>query len=341
MTGTADNHDPQVHAFAPGRVNLIGDHTDYTGGLCLPIALPWGTTVAGVTGGTRIRITSALDGATTDLGLLGTEADTANGWERYVAAVTAEVAPAAGFTGRITTTLPIGAGLSSSAALEVALCLALGFDAPPLEVARAAQRAEYAAAGVPCGIMDQLASVCGRRDHALLIDCASLEVLPVRIPEGAEIRIIDPGESRKLSGSPYAERRAACEAAERAIGPLRHASLAALDGIDDPVIRRRARHVITENDRVMRAAKALRRGDWASVGVAMGESHRSLRDDFEVSTPLLDEVVETLEHTDGVHGARLTGAGFGGCVVALCEPGEVVLGRPVVASDGARVSLRN
>lgn len=341
MTETADDGAVQVRAFAPGRVNLIGDHTDYTGGFCLPIALPWGTTVEGVSGETRIRITSALDGATTDLGLGGDEVDTANGWERYVAAVIREVTPTTGFTGRITTTLPVGAGLSSSAALEVALCLALGIDATPLEVARAAQRAEYAAVGVPCGIMDQLASVCGRRDHALLIDCASLEVLPVRIPEGVEIRIIDPGESRKLSGSPYAERRAACETAERVIGPLRDADLAALGKVADPVVRRRARHVITENHRVMRAAKALRRGDWAIVGAAMGESHRSLRDDFEVSTPLLDEVVGTLEQTDGVHGARLTGAGFGGCVVALCEPGAVVLGRAVAASDGARVTLKS
>lgn len=334
-----DSPERAVRTFAPGRVNLIGDHTDYTGGWCLPIALQWGTTVEGVTGGDRIRLTSALDDTTTDIDRRAPDPAAVQGWARYVAAVATEIRPDRGFTGTITTTLPIGAGLSSSAALEVALCLALGFDGRLHDLARAAQRAEHRAVGVPCGIMDQLTSVFGRRGHALLIDCSSLEVLPVEIPEGAEIRIVDPGQSRNLAGSPYAERRAACAAAEKRIGPLRAADPAAVERIDDRVVRRRARHVVTENRRVMVAAKALRRGDWTTMGEAMTASHRSLRDDFEVSTPLLDQVVDRLIATPGVYGARLTGAGFGGCVVALCEPGALDFAALAIPSRGARIAF--
>lgn len=329
--------DATIRAFAPGRVNLIGDHTDYTGGLCLPFALQWGTTVEGTRGGTKVRLSSALDDTTTDIAIDDPDPAAARGWARYIATVTAEVRPTTGFTGRITTTLPIGSGLSSSAALEVAVALALGFDGTPLELARHAQRAEYTAVGVPCGIMDQLTSVSGRDGHALLIDCTSLEVLPVPVPSDAEIRIIDPGGSRQLAGSAYAERRASCAAVEERIGPLRLATPADLKTIDDPVLRRRGRHVITENRRVMTVAKALRRGDWRTVGEAMTESHRSLRDDFEVSTPLLDEVVESLVAVPGVFGARLTGAGFGGCVVAVCEPGSTAIGSMAVPYHGARL----
>ncbi len=324
-----------VRAFAPGRVNLIGDHTDYTGGWCLPIALPWGTTVEGTPGGDRVRVSSGLDDTTTDLPIDRAPSTPVQGWARHVAAVIAEVSPAQGFTGRISTTLPIGAGLSSSAALQIALALALGFDGPPLELARLAQRAEHRAVGVPCGIMDQLASVSGRHGHALLIDCTSLEVLAVPVPDDAEICIVDTGQSRALAGSAYAERRAACEAAAEHVGPLRDASLDDVEALSDPTLRRRARHVVSENRRVMTAAKALRRGDLATVGEAMFASHRSLRDDFEVSTPVLDEVVDALAATPGVYGARLTGAGFGGCVVALCEPGALPAAAAVTPSRGA------
>lgn len=327
-----------VRTFAPGRVNLIGDHTDYTGGWCLPIACQWGTTVQGTPGGDRIRLTSSLDGTTTDLDPTDPDPGSVHGWFRYVAAVAAQVRPSEGFSGSITTTLPIGAGLSSSAALEVALCLALGYHGSPHGLAAAAQRAEHLAVGVPCGIMDQLTAVFGRRDHALLIDCADQEVLTVPVPQGAEIRIIDPGQPRDLVGSPYAERREECAAAEERIGPLRHADPDSVGQIDHPVLRRRARHVITENRRVMAAAKALRRADWSTLGALMFESHRSLRDDFAVSTPMLDQVVESLASTPGVYGARLTGAGFGGCVVALCEPGALPFAAQVIPSRGARIA---
>ncbi len=327
-----------IRTWAPGRVNLIGDHTDYTGGLCLPVALEWGTTVEGTPGGDRVRIHSAIDDSTTDLGLDPIDPASVTGWTRFVAAVIAEVRPRVGFEGKITTTLPIGAGLSSSAALEVSLCLALGFDGSLGDLAHAAQRAEHAAVGVPCGLMDQLTSVYGRRDQALLIDCRSEEVLPVPLPEGAVIRVLNTGSSRDLAGSAYAERRAQCEAAEAEIGPLRDATPDAADSLSDPVLRRRARHVITENQRVMAAAKALRSGDWEVAGAVMTESHNSLRDDFEVSTPLLDDLVGHLLDTPGVYGARLTGAGFGGCVVALTEPDALEFAAAVRPSRGARIA---
>ena len=326
-----------LRAFAPGRVNLIGDHTDHTGGWCLPVALHWGTTVEGTVGGDRVRLTSDLDGSTVDVPLDATTRGPLQGWARYVAAVVDAVGSPRGLVGRITTSLPVGAGLSSSAALEIALALALGFDGPPLALARVGQKAEHAAVGVPCGIMDQLASVSGIPGHALLIDCGRLEVTPVAIPDGAELCIVDPGQPRSLAGSAYADRRAACAAAEQQIGPLREAGPEAVAALEDPLLRRRARHVVTENRRVLATAEALGRGDWAAVGDAMVASHESLRDDFEVSTPLLDATVRQLCATPGVYGARLTGAGFGGCVVAVCEPGALPSAGTVVPSQGARL----
>lgn len=327
-----------VRTWAPGRVNLIGDHTDYTGGFALPIAIDLGTTVQGVPTGDRIRLRSALDSTITDLPLRVDDPSTAEpGWARYVAGVVAQVEPVVGFEGTVTTTLPVGAGLSSSAALEVSVALALGFDGTLHELAHAAQRAEHAAVGVPCGLLDQIAAVFGKEGHALLVDFRSEEALPVPIADGVDIVVLNPGESRQLATSEYAARRADCETAEAEVGPLRDAKVGDLDAIADPAVRRRARHVITENQRVMDAAKALRRGDWAEVGDAMFASHRSLRDDFGVSTSTLDALVEQLASTPGVHGARLTGAGFGGCVVALTEPGALPFVTPVRPSRGARI----
>jgi galactokinase len=218
----------------------------------------------------------------------------------------------------VSTTLPIGAGLSSSAALEVAVALAIGLTGSPLAVAQACQQAEQVASGVPCGIMDQLASTAGTAGHALLIDCGSLEVTPVPVPDSVEVVVIHSGETRALAGSAYAERRAQVEAAATALGaPLRGIDAAALA---DPLLRRRARHVITENARVLAFAEALRSADWRAAGALMFESHRSLATDFEVSTPGLDALVDSLR-VDGAYGARLTGAGFGGCVVALVAAG--------------------
>jgi len=205
----------------------------------------------------------------------------------------------------------------------VAVALALGFDGPPMALARLSRRAERRATGVPCGLMDQLASACGVAGHALLVDFTTESFTTVPIPEDAEVVVVHCGVSRTLAGSAYAERATQCEAAAALVGPLAWATTADVATLRDPVLRRRARHVVTENARVRAMAEALAVGDLATAGAAMLESHASLRDDFEVSIPELDQAVEALMSFPGVKGARLTGAGFGGCVVALSEPGAV------------------
>jgi galactokinase len=287
-----------VRVFAPGRVNLIGDHTDYAGGLVLPIAIQLGTTIEGTRGGDRVELASD---------------DADEQFSRVVDAVVAESKTSTGFVGSVTSTLPIGAGLSSSASLEVAIALALGATG---DIAAVCQRAEHRATGVPCGRMDQLAAVHGRAGHALLIDCSTYAIRPVPIPGNVEVVVVHSGEARTLASSAYAERRAQLESGDQ----------------------RRVRHVRTENERVLAFAAAVESGDIARAGALMVESHTSLRDDYEVSTPTLDALVESLRATDGVYGARLTGAGFGGCVVALTEPGALAMGWKVTASRGARVS---
>lgn len=325
----------RVSAHAPGRVNLIGDHTDYTGGLVFPMAIDLGTTVEFERGGDRVVLRSDAEDGVADVPLdVNDPSEVSPSWARYVAGVVTVVRPDAGGTGTVTTTLPVGGGLSSSAALEVAVALALGFEGSPLELALACQRAEHLAVGVPSGVMDQLASSSGRSGHALLIDCGSLNVTPVPVPDVA-IWVIDSGQARTLAGSAYAERRAQCEAAEAIVGPLRTASVADADAIDDRVVRQRARHVITENARVRAFAGAFAKGDLNTAGELMAASHASLRDEFEVSTPVLDALVAELTSMRGVHGARLTGAGFGGSVVALAYPDVALDGRRVQASDGA------
>lgn len=332
-----------VRATAPGRVNLIGDHTDYTGGFVLPMAIDRATVVEGRRGGRVVRLRSRQEpGAAAFPVTVENPAGVAPPWARYAAAVAKVLAPEDGFDGEVRSTVPVGAGLSSSAALCVGVALALGFTGPPLELARLAQRAEHLATGVPCGIMDQLASAAGVAGHAVLIDCSAETVEPVPLPPGVDVWVLRAGGPRRLAGSPYAARRSECEAAAAIVGPLRSvASVAQLDAIADDVVRRRARHVVTENARVLACADALRRGDEATVGALMRESHASLRDDFEVSTDALDAAVARLTATPGVLGARLTGAGFGGCVVALAERGARVGDDAwrVDAVDGATVEI--
>jgi galactokinase len=329
-----------ITAFAPGRVNLIGDHTDYSGGLVFPMAIDRGTTVVLDPGGTILELRSDLfaDDAVVPIEIAD-PSTVSPPWARYVAGVVAAVRPAVGGRGEVMTTLPIGAGLSSSAALELAVALAIGAPADePLALAQLCQGAEQRASGVPCGIMDQLAGAAGVADCALLLDCTTLQWDAVAIPAGVEVVVVQSGETRALATSAYAERRASVEEAARLLGrPLRDASLADLDAIDDAVLRHRARHVITENERVRAFAAALAAGDLPSAGALMLASHASLRDDFEVSTPALDALVARLAATGGVWGARLTGAGFGGCAVALAEPGAVGAGWVVRPSAGAWV----
>jgi galactokinase len=313
-----------VVARAPGRVNLIGDHTDTSGGWCLPMAIDLATVVEGSRGGDTVVLASDTEPEPALVPIdVADPAVVHPPWARYVAGVVTELRPRAGFTGTIRTTVPSGAGLSSSAALEVAVALALGYDGDPLGLARLCQRAEQRATGVPCGIMDQLASASGVTGHALLLDCTTLATSPIPIPDGVDVFAVHSGEPRRLDGSAYAARRREVEAAAAVVGNLRDVTADQLEPIRSPVLRRRARHVVTENARVLSAATALASGDVETVGALMVESHVSLRDDFEVSTPALDHLVDRLVATDGVLGARLTGAGFGGCVVALCRPGAI------------------
>lgn len=328
----------QIRAVAPGRVNLIGDHTDYMGGLALPMAVQLATTIIASRGGAMIELRSdGADGTVRCALPVVDPAQQAPAWGRYVAGVAHTLGTTRGLVGDVRSTVPVGSGLSSSAALEVAVALALGDTGSAIEIARRCQRAEQLATGVPCGIMDQLAITAGVGGHALLIDCSTLSVLPVRVPEEARFWVVHSGQHRELAGSAYADRRLQCETAERLVGPLPTAERSAIEAIGEPTLRRRARHVRTECWRVEAFAEALTHVDLQRCGALMVESHASLRDDFEVSTPALDELVHTLCATPGVHGARLTGAGFGGCVVALADPGVELPGWSVQPSDGARL----
>ena len=328
-----------MRVFAPGRVNLIGDHTDYTGGLVLPMAIDLGTTIRGDRGGDRVVLRSDASDGVADIPIAVSDpASALPEWTRYVAGVVAELRPRQGFVGDITTTLPLGAGLSSSASLEVAVALAVGDERDPLRLALLCQRAEHRGAGVPCGIMDQLVVAAAVEGHALLIDCHSLERRAVRIPTDVAIYAVHCGEERRLAGSAYADRRGDCAAAEAVVGPLREADIARVELIADQRVHRRARHVVSENDRVRSFAAAIERGDFDRAGALMIESHRSLRDDFEVSTPMLDQLVDRLCATPGVFGARMTGAGFGGCAVVLATRTAAIDGWHLRPSAAARVS---
>jgi galactokinase len=342
---------PVVRAFSPGRVNLIGDHTDYNEGLALPMAIDLGTTVTYVSDrGFRFLLRSTGEPEPTDIDVhipLNREvlAKVEPRWARYAAAMVASIHPRRGGRGAVESTLPVGSGLSSSAALEVALALALGFEAEPVTMAKLCQKAEEAATGVPTGLMDQLTVMAGIEGSALLIDFADLSMRPVVIPEGAEILVVHSGEHRSLDRTPYAARRAECEAAAYRLGPLGRLGADAMLGLPDALLRRRARHVVTECDRVRWCAAALAAGDLVDAGRLMSSSHTSLSEDFDASTPGLDALVHHLQGLPGVYGARMTGAGFGGCVVVLAEPGAVNLANlatpawRVKASDGARSQI--
>ncbi|MHB8465780.1 MAG: galactokinase [Acidimicrobiales bacterium] len=330
-----------MDAYAPGRVNLIGDHTDYSGGLVCPMAIDLGTSVEVAPGGDVLELVSDADPAPARIPLDITEpARLTPPWARYVAGVVAVLRPSVGGRGHVRSTLPLGGGLSSSAALEVATALALGADGSDgLALAMLCQRAEQLASGVPCGIMDQLVCATGQAGHALLIDCTTFERTPVRIPGDVEVLVVNSGERRALATSAYALRRREVEQAAAELGAsLRDVAVDDIAAISDPTLRRRARHVATENARVTAFAAALGSGDVRSAGQLMADSHVSLRDDFEVSTTTLDGLVDSLCRTRGVWGARLTGAGFGGCVVALAAAGTAkaltIPGAVVVRAEG-------
>lgn len=321
--------DAPLRFQAPGRVNLMGDHTDYHEGLVLPMAIDRRCTVAARSNGDEVvRVRSLdLEGDAVSVPADGSAAadEVEPPWGRLVAGVAAALAERGrapvGVDAVLTSTVPDGSGLSSSAAFEVALALALGAAAGEQlkgrQLALACQRAEHLGTGVPSGIMDQLASVAGRAGSALLIDCRTLETRPVPLPDTAEVLVVHSGLRRTLAGSAYAERRrdSEADAAELGLESLRDATREQV--ADRPL----ARHVVSENERVLQTAAALASGDGAEAGRLFLESHASLRDDYRVSTPELDALVEALVDA-GALGARLTGAGFGGCVVALTRLGE-------------------
>jgi galactokinase len=311
---------------APGRVNLMGDHTDYNEGFVLPAAIDRECVIAvEPRGDRRVVVRSAdVDEAEQVVDVAADGADEPDAvepaWGRYVAGVVRVLADLGrtpvGMDAELASTVPLGSGLSSSAALEVACALALchvaRFELPPDLLALACQHAEHIATGVPSGIMDQLVCLEGRDGVALLLDCRSLEHEPVRLPPSLSVLAVHSGLPRTLVGSAYAERRAACEAAAARLGlrSLRDATPEQV--VDDPF----ARHVVSENARVLETAAAIRADDLDRIGALYAASHASLRDDFRVSTPELDTLVRLLVE-EGALGTRLTGAGFGGCVVAL------------------------
>lgn len=321
---------------APGRVNLIGEHVDYSEGFVLPLAIDRSTVVAAAPRDDRVvRIRSMECGETAEFDLDETNAAPRGMWSDYaqgVALALARRGPLRGADLAVRTTLPLGAGLSSSAAFELAVGLALlgisDVALDPHELAHAAQEAENGFVGVRSGIMDQLASVYGVREHALLIDCRTEDVSPVPIPPGAAIVVADSGVRHELASSAYNERRAESEEAARLLGvrTLRDVSVAAFAAkaasLPEP-LRRRARHVVGENARVLATAVSLRAGDLTEAGALMNASHEALRDDYEVSAPELDLLVEAARDVPGVYGARMTGGGFGGSIVALMQPDAV------------------
>ncbi len=323
----------ELQWFAPGRINLIGEHTDYSGGLVLPVAIDLGTRVSGRADAARIVLHSTADRNAVELAADGSSDVAPGGWGRYVAASARLLAergrPAVGLVGEVESTLAIGAGLSSSAALLVAVTLSLcdvaEFSVEPLELARLVSEAERLAVGVPCGLMDPAAIIFGRRGCALFLDCATEEHRPVPLPPELAIVVLDSGVRHRLADSGYANRRAELERALAAIGRrdasglgvAEAAGLAELAGLDG-VEARRLRHVVTENERVRECVAAIESGRDVE-GVlrrSFHASHDSLRDDFQVSTPELDQLVE-LASDAGATAARMTGGGFGGSVVAL------------------------
>jgi galactokinase len=331
---------PEGLAFAPGRVNLIGEHTDYNDGFVLPMAIDEGIAAAFSRRTDRILRVYASDFGQTreiDLGELRNGKPAVRGWFRYAAGVAwAMQAAGRSLSGADIVTaanLPSGAGLSSSAAFELAIARALSAAAEipwdPRAAARMAQRAEHEFAGVACGIMDQMVVACAREDTALLLDCRSLETQDVPLPPTVRIVVMNTGIRRSLSASEYNDRRASCE---RAVAAIRHVqpSVRALRDVDPPLLQRarelmdatafrRASHVVVENARPDILAGALAAGDLATAGRVMRESHDSLRDLYDVSCPELDALVDASSALDGCYGARLTGAGFGGCAIALVD----------------------
>jgi galactokinase len=330
---------PRVYR-APGRVNLIGEHTDYNEGLVMPVAIDFSTWVAGAPrSDRRLRVRSENFSETVELDLDQPHARGDRHWSDYPFGVAIKLEQAGhklrGANLLVRGEVPLGSGLSSSAAIEVATGFALlelardGAEAPidRLELAQLCQRAEVEFVGMRCGLMDQFISCFGQTGHALMLDCRTLEYQQLPLPASMKLVVCNTMINHELAAGEYNARRAECEEAVRLLArdlpeirSLRDVSIADLERAADglpAVIRKRSRHVISENTRVVEAAAALQRANLLTFGRLMRESHRSLRDDFEVSCKELDSLVEIAGQADGVFGARMTGGGFGGCTINL------------------------
>jgi galactokinase len=335
MTGLAARfgRTPEVTAHAPGRVNLIGEHTDYNDGFVLPAVIPQTTEVElAARSDDRVRAASAdVDGRDPESYRLGEERRR-EAWIDYVQGVTSVLrehgAALGGFDVWFTTEIPIGGGVSSSAAFQVALLRALRerfrLVLDDVEIARLAQRSENGFVGARVGIMDPLASSLGREGRALFVDTRSLECRHVPIPRDMQIVAVDSGVSHRLAGGEYNQRRAECEqaCARLGIASLRDLTMEDLDRIAamPDTLARRARHVVTENARVLAAVAALEQDRPDELGRLFDDSHASLRDDYEVSIEAVDHLAGALHAQPGVWGSRLTGGGFGGAVIAVARP---------------------
>lgn len=331
--------EPELVVRAPGRVNLIGEHTDYNDGFVLPVAVDRAAWLA-------VGERQAPEAAIRALDMGGDEiifpvnrvAASAGGWGDYPRAIAWAFLERGmqpmGLEAVLASNVPVGAGMSSSAAVEMAFAYAWNvlsvFDLPRETLALLAQHAENAYVGVNCGIMDQMISACGKAGHAMLLDTRTLERSYIPLPEDIAIVVADSRVRRSLAGSEYNVRRAQCEQAIRALQAAGIPDVRALRDVTpeqltqhaaalSPALLRRARHVVTENARVHATVAALERGDLEAVGQLLKEGHISLRDDYEVSAPELDLLVETAWEVPGCYGARLTGAGFGGCAIALAQ----------------------
>lgn len=332
---TRFGREPQVVVRAPGRVNLIGEHTDYNDGYVLPVALDRAAWIAAAPIREREARVYALDMESGVTFSLENVPPSDGNWADYPRGVAWALQERglnlAGMEAVLASNVPVGSGLSSSAAVEVAFAYTWqrlsGFRLSRRDLALTCQRAENVYVGVNCGIMDQMASALGVKGHALLLDCRTLETETVPLPKGVAIVVADTGVRRQLAASEYNVRRSQCERAVQllsadlpGIRALRDVTLGDLERLKKrlpEVIYRRARHVISDNARVFQVKEALQRGDLVTVGALMRAGHVSLRDDYEVSSPELDVLVEAAWRVEGCYGSRLTGAGFGGCTVSL------------------------
>jgi galactokinase len=340
------NAKPRWVVRAPGRVNLIGEHTDYNDGYVLPIAIDRAIWIA-----LRPREDNFVHIHSLDLGLDSVfdldHLEKGEGWAEYPKGVAWALQEAGhalhGWDGVITGEVPRGAGLSSSAAVELATARAFacvsGFDWDAKRMARLSQKAENQWVGVNCGIMDQMSSAASRAGHALFMDCRTLDIQHAPLPQGVAVAVLDTSTRRGLVGSAYNERREQCEAGARFFHAkaLRDVSVAEFEArqhdIQEEAVRKRARHIITENQRVLDAMSAMQAGDIAALGLLFNASHASLRDDFAVSSAALDQIVEAAQAQSACYGARMTGAGFGGCAVALVRADAVEAFSPAVSAE--------